>query len=87
MHPERINTPKNPAEDQPNIASALRLLSTVSEQMDAKNEGVLFELLPDIKEKIDALREAQAGFPEAANIQEALLKLDDYREKIEAMRK
>ena len=87
MHPERINVPKSPDENQPNIASAVRLLSAVSEQMDMKNENALIELLPDVKEKIEALREAQKSFPEAANIQEALLKLDDYREKIEAMRK
>ncbi len=87
MHPERINAPQSPTEDQPNIASVTRLLSTISEQMDSKDERALIELLPDIKEKIEALHEAQESFPEAANIKEALLKLQEYREKIEAMRK
>ena len=87
MHPERIPSPKNPAENEPNIASAIRLLSVISEQMEMKNERVLIELLPDIKEKIEALHEAQENVPEAANIEDALRKLYDYREEIEAMRK
>ncbi len=87
MHPERINAPKNPAEDQPNISSVTRLLSAISEQMDTKDERALIELLPDIQEKIEALHEAQESFPDAANIKEALLELNGYYEKIEAMRK
>lgn len=87
MHPERIPSPKSPAENQPNIASVARLLSVISEQMEMKNERALIELLPDIKEKIEALHEAQENLPEAANIKDALLKLNDYREEIEAMRK
>ncbi len=83
MHPERIPVSKN----QPNIASVTRLLSTILEQMEMKNERALIELLPDIKEKIEALREAQENLPGAVNIRDALLKLYHYREKIEAMQK
>ncbi|MHB1770077.1 MAG: hypothetical protein ACYCPH_03335 [Minisyncoccota bacterium] len=87
MHPERIPGSKNPAEYQPNIASVTRLLSTILERMEMKNEHALIELLPDIKEKIEALREAQENLPGAVNIRDALLKLYNYREKIEAMQK
>ena len=87
MHPERIPASRKSIEDQPNITSVTRLLSVILEQMEVKNERALLELLPEIKEKIEALHEAQENLPGAINIKEALLKLYDYREKIEAMRK
>ena len=71
-------------EGQPNIASAEQLLADIPEKMAVSSPAELKELLSDIQDKINALRDAQGLSPKEMNVQSAIAKLTEYRDEIQA---
>ncbi|MEK7135621.1 MAG: hypothetical protein AAB831_00475 [Patescibacteria group bacterium] len=75
---ETIRFKPNQDEDEPNISSALELIK----RLDSLDQTDKLELVPEIKEKLSALRAAQEAAPNARNVRQAIANLSGILQKL-----